>query len=66
MKSVFSRKLLAAWGAMASIVGVIIALALIQSSLLMENKELLLAAIVALAGLGGFAVQKQAELDASK
>ena len=64
MKALWSRKLLAAFGAMVTISGLIIGLAIINSGLLVENKELLLAAIVIVGGLGGFAVQKQAELDA--
>ncbi len=67
MKEAFtSKKLLAAWGAMITIAGVILSLALINSALLAQNKELLIIIVAAVAGLGGFAVQKQAELDARK
>jgi len=61
-----SRKLLAAWAAMFTIMGLLVGLAVIDSSLLETNKELLIISIGAITGLGGFAINKQAQIDAVK
>ena len=61
-----SRKLLAAWAAMLTIAGLLVGLAVIDTALLETNKELLILAIGAIAGLGGFAINKQAQVDTER
>ena len=63
MGKIFSRKLLSTVAAIIGVVGLIVTLALIQTSLLVDNKELIIAAIIAIAGLGGYNTKLQADLD---
>ncbi len=61
-----SRKLFAAAVAMGAITGLLVGLAIIDTALLETNKDLLIIAIAAIAGLGGFAVNKQAQVDQAR
>ena len=66
MSKIFSRKLLSTVAAIIGVVGLIVTLALIQGSLLVDNKELVIVAIAAIAGLGGYNTKLQADLDQNK
>lgn len=61
-----SKKLVAALSAMLTIAALIIGLALINAQILIDNKELLALCIVSITGLGGYAVNRQAALDAMR
>lgn len=65
MTNLTSRKLAAVIAAILGIVGLLVGLALLNAALLADNKELLIFAIGAIAGLGGYVVNQQAKLDAN-
>lgn len=60
-----SRKLAGAIAAMCCIVGLLIGLAIIDPQILIDSKELVFLAVGAIAALGGWQIQKQAQVDAA-
>lgn len=63
MKHLSSCKLAAALGAIIGVVGLILGLAVIHPQALTEATEVVLVAIVAVAGLGGFEIYRQSLID---
>ncbi len=62
MNKLTSRKLAASVAAMLSIVGIVLGAAVIGG----VDKDIVLSAVVAIAGLGGFLVMKQSTIDAGE
>ena len=58
-----SRKLVVVMLAIAGNVGIVLGLAIIDRDLLIDAKEVILLAVAAITGLGGYQVTKQAEID---
>ncbi len=61
-----SRKLAAVLGAMVGVVSLVLGLAIIHPLALTEAQNVVLTAIVAIAGLGGFEVWRQSLIDERK
>ena len=66
MQAFSSRKLAAVLGAMVGVVGLVLGLAVIHPLALTEATEVVLTAIVAISGLGGFQVWRQSIIDEGK
>ena len=66
MTHLSSRKLVAVLGANVGVVGLVLGLAVIHPLALTEATEVVLTAIVAIAGLGGFEVWRQSIIDERK
>lgn len=64
MQRLSSRKLAGVIAAIMGVVGLVLGLAVIHPAALTEAKDVVLAAIVAVAGLGGFQVWRQSISDA--
>ena len=58
-----SRKLAGLIAAIIGIVGLLLGLAVIQPSIITEAQDVVMLAVAAIAGLGGFLVLKQALID---
>ncbi len=66
MQALSSRKLVAVLGAIMGVVGLVLGLAVIHPLALTEATEVVLTAIIAIAGLGGFQVYRQSIIDEGK